>query len=51
MQTIGFLELSSIAKGIQAADILLKAADVELVLQSLSARENTVFCLRVKCQR
>lgn len=31
MQTIGFLELSSIAKGIQAADILLKAADVELV--------------------
>lgn len=29
--TIGFLELSSIAKGIEAADALLKAADVELI--------------------
>ena len=28
---IGFLEFSSIAKGIEAADIVLKTADVELV--------------------
>ena len=31
MITIGFLELNSIAKGILAADIMLKAADVKLV--------------------
>jgi microcompartment protein CcmL/EutN len=30
--TIGFLELNSIARGIEAADIMLKAAEVELVL-------------------
>ncbi len=34
MNTIGFLELNSIARGIDAADQMLKAADVEL----LSAR-------------
>lgn len=31
METIGFLELSSIAKGIEAADTLLKAAEVRLI--------------------
>lgn len=31
MITIGFLELNSIAKGIQAADIMLKAAEIKLV--------------------
>ncbi len=31
METIGFLELNSIAKGIEAADCILKAADVELL--------------------
>jgi microcompartment protein CcmL/EutN len=31
METIGFLETNSIAKGIEAADAILKAADVALV--------------------
>lgn len=31
METIGFLELSSIAKGVEAADAILKAAEVELI--------------------
>ncbi|MCI8650175.1 MAG: BMC domain-containing protein [Anaerotruncus sp.] len=31
METIGFLELNSIAKGIEAADAILKAAEVELI--------------------
>lgn len=31
METIGFLELNSIAKGIEAADAILKAADVILL--------------------
>ncbi|MEG0752402.1 MAG: BMC domain-containing protein [Angelakisella sp.] len=31
METIGFLELNSIAKGIEAADAILKAADVTLI--------------------
>lgn len=30
-ETIGFLELNSIAKGVEAADIILKTADVELL--------------------
>lgn len=32
MITIGFLELNSIAKGILAADLMMKAADVRLIL-------------------
>jgi len=32
MIAIGFLELNSIAKGVQAADAVLKAADVKLVM-------------------
>jgi len=36
METIGFLELNSIAKGIEAADFILKAADVELVFAKAS---------------
>lgn len=31
METIGFLELNSIAKGIEAADAMLKAAEVRLI--------------------
>lgn len=31
MQTIGFLELNGIARGIEAADAMLKAAEVELI--------------------
>ena len=31
METIGFLELNSIAKGIEAADAVIKAADVQLM--------------------
>lgn len=31
METIGFLELNSIAKGVEAADAILKAADTRLV--------------------
>ena len=31
METVGFLELNSIAKGIEAADAILKAANVKLV--------------------
>lgn len=31
METIGFIELNSIAKGIEAADAMLKAAEVRLV--------------------
>lgn len=30
-ETIGFLELNSIAKGVEAADIILKTAQVELI--------------------
>ena len=30
-ETIGFLELNSIAKGIEAADAILKAAETELL--------------------
>lgn len=36
MITIGFLELNSIAKGILAADVMLKAAAVELIIASPS---------------
>lgn len=31
LETIGFLELNSIAKGVEAADAILKAADVRLI--------------------
>lgn len=31
LETIGFLELNSIAKGVEAADAILKAADTELI--------------------
>lgn len=36
METIGFLELSSIAKGIEAADAMLKAAEVRLIMAKAS---------------
>ena len=31
MEAIGFLELNSIAKGVEAADLMIKAADVRLI--------------------
>lgn len=31
METVGFLELNSIAKGVETADVVLKAAEVELL--------------------
>ena len=31
METIGFLELNSIAKGVEAADRILKTAETELI--------------------
>ena len=31
METVGFLELSSIAQGVETADVVLKAAEVELL--------------------
>ena len=36
METIGFLELNSIAKGIEAADFILKAANVNLLFAKAS---------------
>ncbi len=35
-ETIGFLELNSIAKGVEAADIILKTADVSLIYAKAS---------------
>lgn len=35
-ETIGFLELNSIARGIEAADIILKTAEVELIYAKAS---------------
>ena len=34
LETIGFLELNSIAKGVEAADLILKTAEVDLICQS-----------------
>ena len=31
LETIGFLELNSIAKGVEAADLILKTAEVDLI--------------------
>ena len=36
MVTIGFLEFNSIAKGIEAADIILKTAAVDLIFSRAS---------------
>ncbi len=36
LETIGFLELNSIAKGVEAADAVLKAADVSLLFSRAS---------------
>ena len=37
--TIGLIELNSIAKGIETADAMMKAADIELVFQSRFAQK------------
>ena len=39
MEAIGFLELNSIAKGIEAADFILKTAEVRM----LSAKAGVVY--------
>lgn len=46
METIGFLELSSIAKGIEAADAMLKAAEVTLITAkpSCPGKYNVLVC-------
>ena len=36
IETVGFLELNSIAKGVEAADAILKAAQVELTFANFS---------------
>lgn len=36
METIGFLELNSIAKGVEVADIVLKTAEVDLIFAKAS---------------
>lgn len=44
-ETIGFLELNSIAKGVEASDTLLKAADVQLIFArpSCPGKYNILF--------
>ena len=46
METIGFLELNSIAKGVEAADFILKAAEVELLFAKpvCPGKYNVLFC-------
>ena len=34
MDAVGFIELNSIARGIEAADIVLKSSDVQLISAS-----------------
>ena len=51
LETIGFLELNSIAKGVEAADLILKTAEVDLILPKPDARVNTTFFLPGKWQQ
>ena len=46
METIGFLETNSIAKGVEAADFILKAAEVELLFAKpvCPGKYNILFC-------
>lgn len=46
LETIGFLELNSIAKGIEAADAMLKAAEVRLITAkpSCPGKYNVLIC-------
>jgi microcompartment protein CcmL/EutN len=46
VETIGFVELSSIAKGIEAADIILKTADTRLIFakETCPGKYNILFC-------
>lgn len=46
MQSIGFLELNSIAKGIEASDFILKTAEVSLVFARCicPGKYNILFC-------
>ena len=53
METIGFLELNSIAKGVEAADYILKAAEVELLFAKpvCPGKYNVLFCGEVYAPR
>ena len=46
METIGFLETNSIAKGVEAVDYILKAAEVELLFAKpvCPGKYNVLFC-------
>ena len=46
-ETIGFLELNSIAKGVEAADAILKAAEVELIFAKPVCNKNGAKSRRV----
>lgn len=46
-QAIGILELTSIAKGMEAGDAMLKSANVNLLVSKPSARENFCSCSAV----
>ena len=39
LETIGFLELNSIAKGVEAADLILKTAEVDLIFAKAGCPE------------
>ena len=53
METIGFLEFSSIARGIEAADAVCKTADVELISARASCpgKYYVLFCGEVAAVR
>jgi hypothetical protein len=44
MDTIGFLELNSIAKGIEVVDYMLKAADATLIIPSFNSNTSANSC-------
>ena len=45
MNSLGLIEMTSIAAGMQAADIMLKTSQVELILARTICRENILFSL------
>lgn len=53
IETIGFLEMTSIAKGVEAADAILKAADVQLLFAKpvCPGKYEVLFCGEVAAVR
>ena len=51
LETIGFLELNSIAKGVEATDLILKTAEVDLIFAKAGCPGNTTFFLPGKWQQ